>query len=203
MNAIRHFGLLLLMCVAACAKDPAAADGAAKPGGRTGTTSDAPAINAPAQPQDPIGFAGYGSAAFGSNEALLRAAWAGTLQGAGDSVAEVTSCHFLIADPRPAQGRGIAFMFEDRRLVRYDVDTAHYVAPGGIRTGMRVEAVFAAFPGKVQEQSDKYLPGARDLIIVDPAGSNAKLIVDVDADGIVSSWRIGVPPQVDYVEGCG
>ena len=34
-------------------------------------------------------------------------------------------------------------------------------------------------------------------------GSGNKLIVDVGTDGIISGWRVGVPPQVDYVEGCG
>jgi hypothetical protein len=28
------------------------------------------------------------------------------------------------------------------------------------------------------------------------------LLFATDADGRVNEWRIGVPPQVDYVEGC-
>ena len=40
----------------------------------------------------------------------------------------------------------------------------------------------------------------------DPAGGNAVLLFETDAkgpDAKVTSWRIGVPPAIDYVEGCG
>ena len=34
-------------------------------------------------------------------------------------------------------------------------------------------------------------------------GSQAVLVLELGADGKVSAWRVGLPPQVDYVEGCG
>ncbi len=42
----------------------------------------------------------------------------------------------------------------------------------------------------------KYLRVTRD-------GSEAVLLFETDAQGRVEEWRIGLPPQVDYVEGCG
>jgi hypothetical protein len=32
--------------------------------------------------------------------------------------------------------------------------------------------------------------------------SDATLVFEIDADGRVTAWRAGLPPQVDYVEGC-
>ena len=34
------------------------------------------------------------------------------------------------------------------------------------------------------------------------AGIIGVLLFETNAEGNVASWRIGVPPQVDYVEGC-
>ena len=35
-----------------------------------------------------------------------------------------------------------------------------------------------------------------------PDGGNGALVLELDAEGRVDEWRVGVPPQVDYVEGC-
>ena len=40
------------------------------------------------------------------------------------------------------------------------------------------------------------------LRVADPGGGNGALVLELDKDGRVDEWRIGVPPQVDYVEGC-
>ena len=40
------------------------------------------------------------------------------------------------------------------------------------------------------------------LTITAPDGSPAKLVFQVDGVGSVTGWRVGLPPQVDYVEGC-
>jgi len=40
------------------------------------------------------------------------------------------------------------------------------------------------------------------LRVTAPQGTGA-LVFETDAQGRVTRWRAGVPPQVDYVEGCG
>ncbi|TQC57293.1 lectin, partial [Pantoea dispersa] len=35
------------------------------------------------------------------------------------------------------------------------------------------------------------------------AGQSGVLVFETDAAGKVVAWRVGLPPQVDYVEGCG
>jgi hypothetical protein len=45
--------------------------------------------------------------------------------------------------------------------------------------------------------------GALVLIVTSADGGPARLVLEGDTTGRIASWRIGVPPQVFYVEGCG
>lgn len=67
---------------------------------------------------------------------------------------------------------------------------------------MTVAEVRALYPDGLAEQPHKYIPGALSLRHAD-AQSQSALVFDTDANGKVTNWRVGVAPQVDYVEGCG
>ena len=62
--------------------------------------------------------------------------------------------------------------------------------------------LIALYPGRIEERPHKYTGGAAYLRVTEP-GSDAVLLFETGADGVVKSWRVGLPPQVDYVEGCG
>ncbi|HET6396649.1 MAG TPA: hypothetical protein VFF91_07390 [Pseudoxanthomonas sp.] len=143
-------------------------------------------------------FAGFAPVPFGADADALRAAWGAPLAG---QAAEDGGCHYLFPQPRPARGYGTAFMVEGGRFVRMDVDDAGVTAPGGGRVGMQAEAIAALYPGQVEQRPHKYVQGGRYLRVTRP-GSEAVLVFEADAQGRVHEWRIGVPPQVDYVEGC-
>lgn len=165
---------------------------------------EAPPAIAPEVPQydaEVINFEGFGPAKFGVDEEQVRMAWGHPLQ--AGTPAEGASCYYLTMDPTPTGGRGIAFLFEDGGFRRYDVDVPTHVAPGGLVTGMAAEAVEAAFPGRVESQPHKYVEGARYLVVAPEAGGDARLVFETDAAGTIVSWRIGMPPQIHYVEGCG
>ena len=66
---------------------------------------------------------------------------------------------------------------------------------------MTADDVRALYP-KVEAQPHKYDPAGQVLRVADPAGGKGVLVLELDKDGRVDEWRIGVPPQVDYVEGC-
>ena len=56
----------------------------------------------------------------------------------------------------------------------------------------------------VEEQPHKYSEGLY-LRVEDTAGGTGVLLFETDGkgdDAKVTEWRSGVPPQVDYVEGC-
>ena len=159
----------------------------------------------PTPPADPdadaaIGFAGYRGAAFGSDADALRGAYDGALA-AVPPPETPDACHYLMPAATPGAGYATAFMFEGGRLVRIDVPTADVPAPGGLAVGMTADDVLAAYPG-AEEQPHKYVDGGKYLVVTPADGGDARLVFEVDPQGIITEWRIGLAPQVHYVEGC-
>jgi hypothetical protein len=83
-----------------------------------------------------------------------------------------------------------------------DVDSPDIEAPGGGRVGMQARDIQRLYAGHVQAQPHKYVEGGQYLRIPNPDGGSGVVLFETDASGLVTGWRIGEPPQVDYVEGC-
>lgn len=208
------FAAALLLALAACGArdDDRAADAPPFDAGVDQPEEDVPPATAPpgARFPDPglptpapgaIGYAGFGPATFGDPAEAVRMAWGRELAGAES---EPGGCYYLYPLPRPAQGYRLGFMVEGGRFVRVDVDADDLEAPGGGRVGMQADEILQRYgDGAVQQQPHKYLAGGRVLRIADPGGGPGVLLFEVGEDGVVREWRVGVPPQVDYVEGCG
>ena len=200
-----------LLVLAACAKpEPAepAASAAAPATLPTPAPAPAPVPDvappvADAAKNDPavINFEGFGPAKFGTDEEQVRMAWGRPLE--AGTPAEGATCYQMFMDPKPEGGNGILFMFEEGRFVRYDVDVPMHVAPGDFTVGASASDVLAAFQGRVEEQPHKYVQGGRNLVVSPSDGGLARLVFEINPAGFVSAWRIGLPPQVHYVEGCG
>lgn len=142
-------------------------------------------------------YEGYGKTRFGMSAEEVRRHWDGELEGAA---ADAGACYYL--RPKQADGAGWpALMFENGKFVRYDVETIADVAPGGGQVGMSADDIKTAYAGRVEEQPHKYVEGGKNLRIKSNDGASA-IVFETDAGGKVTSWRVGVPPQVDYVEGC-
>jgi len=170
------------------------------------STPPGPQVRPAAQTQGPgptpaagaIGFEGFGPAPFGSDEEAVRQAWGGELDGLprqGDA------CYYLSPPIAPGSGFALAFMVEQGEFVRIDVAREGIGAPGGGEVGMSRGQIEALYPD-LEQRGHKYVEGGRYLRVGDPAGGDGVLVFETGADGIVTAWRIGVPPQVDYVEGC-
>ncbi|CAD0304053.1 lectin [Xanthomonas gardneri] len=151
--------------------------------------------------QDPAALArldGYGDLRLGMEAAQARAAWGGDLRG---EAATDGGCYLL----RPQwadDARRFGFMFEGDHFVRYQTNEPKELAPGGGKVGMTVAQLRALYPDGLIEQPHKYIPSAVTLRFADAAAQSA-LVFETDAQGRVTSWRVGQLPQVDYVEGCG
>ena len=167
------------------------------------TPTPAPVAAVAAGKNDPavINFAGFGPATFGTDEEHVRQAWGRPL--VAGTPAEGSSCYLLTMDPAPEPGKGIRFLFEDGGFARYEINDAQFAAPGDIVVGAQASDVMTKFAGRITEQPAKYLEGAKTLIVTPEDGGDARLMFDVDPAGIVTAWRIGMPPQIYYVEGCG
>lgn len=202
---------LLLACLAGCAeRAPTPADAPAADVAPAAAADDVPPATAPASAtaalrangaivaDGAISFAGFGAARFGATAQAVRDAWGNGLDGTAE---EPGGCHYLLPQARAQGGYGVGFMIEGERFVRIDVDSADIVAPGGGRIGMDAGDIGELY-ASVQQQPHKYVDGARYLRIADPAGGEGVLLFETDAGSRITEWRVGVPPQVDYVEGC-
>ena len=150
-------------------------------------------------PASQASFTGYGDMKLGSTLEQAKTAWAGELQ--ESKPAEGSTCHYLM--PKwVSKASEFGFMVEEGKFVRYDVGTDKEIAPGGGKVGMVVEQLMLLYGGSLQSAPDKYVEGGKVLTITAPDGSPAKLVFQVDGVGSVTGWRVGLPPQVDYVEGC-
>ncbi len=109
---------------------------------------------------------------------------------------------YLLRPQWASDARRFGFMFEGGQLVRFQTSEAKETAPGGGKVGMTLAQLRTLYPDGLTEQPQKYIPGALTLRLPDAVTQTA-LVFETDADGNVSSWRVGKPPQVDYVEGCG
>ncbi|MDQ3228568.1 MAG: lectin [Pseudomonadota bacterium] len=159
----------------------------------------APPLAAPIAPAPDSGdsrFDGYGDMRFGMSAEKTKTAWGGELNGApGDG----DTCYHLSPKWASTQAE-FALMIESGKFVRYSTESNKHTAPGGGKVGMSADEISALYPNRVEEQPHKYTDG-KYLRIKDTAGSNA-LLFETDAGGKVTEWRVGVTPQVDYVEGC-
>ncbi|SON93336.1 conserved exported hypothetical protein [Xanthomonas citri pv. fuscans] len=162
----------------------------------------APAGTFPPHTQpDPAALArmdGYGDLRFGMDASQARAAWGGDLRG---EAATDGGC-YLLRPQWASDARRFGFMFEGGQLVRFQTSEPKETAPGGGKVGMNLAQLRALYPDGLTEQPHKYIPGALTLRLPGAATQTA-LVLETDADGKVASWRVGRPPQVDYVEGCG
>ncbi len=199
--------VMAVTLLSACQRDPAAAPATAEPQTTATATpmAEAPAPTpaaddtaAPAGPVSQASFLGYGDMKLGSTVEEARAAWGGELNGAP---MEGTTCHYLWPKwiTRPAD---FAFMMEDGRFVRYDVGTDKETAPGGGKVGMSVEELQKLYGGALKGAPHKYTQGGQYLSMDAGDVAPTRLVFEVDAAGKVTSWRVGLSPQVEYVEGC-
>jgi hypothetical protein len=158
----------------------------------------APPMTGPMPAEGAITYAGFGPAHWGASEEQVRQAWGKDLQGAPS---EPNGCYYLFPEPRSAGGYRLAFLFEGAKFSRLDVRVPDIAAPGGGRVGMDKAEVHRLYPA-ITEQKHKYVEGGLNLRGMDPAGGQGVVVFEVDPAGKVVAWRVGQPPQVDYVEGC-
>ncbi len=134
-------------------------------------------------------WGGVGDAQFGMDFEEVEDSWPGRFR--GDDSGE---CFYA------ETGRaGAALMFERGRFVRYDVDSPALQAPGGGQVGMEFTEILEVY-GRVERLPHKYTDG--EYLRVESPRGDSVLVFETDPDGVVTAWRIGVEPQVDYVEGC-
>jgi hypothetical protein len=98
---------------------------------------------------------------------------------------------------------GMQLMVEGGRIVRADVTTGRHPTDRGARLGMSEAQVQAVYGESLQVRPHKYDSAGRYLVLGPDAGADSLRIV-FETDGrVVTRYRAGVLPAVEYVEGCG
>ena len=173
------------------------------------TMPSAASLPSPASTQTPMpaadgadaqaSFAGYGDVKFGIAAADMEKAWGGELKTLGKDANQ--SCDFMTPKwtTTPAES---PFMIGDGKFARYGTDSAKYVAPGGGKVGMSEQELQALYHDALQSAPHKYVEGGHTLSMSASGVAPAKLVFETDAAGKATAWRVGLSPQVDYVEGC-
>jgi hypothetical protein len=197
---LRPVVLVLSLTLSACQEPPRNVESSPDPAAAEVRESSSIIAAPEAAPfKGVITFDGLGPAAFGAGQEQVRMAWGRDLD---ELPPEPAGCYYLMPKPSPPDGYRIAFMIEGGRFSRIDVRAEDTIAPGGGRVGMSAEEIQALYSGRIEERAHKYVEGGKYLRIRDEAGGDGVLLFATDAHGRVTEWRIGVPPQVDYVEGC-
>lgn len=165
-----------------------------------GASAAMPAADAPDGDRDLARLDGYGPLRFGMTVDEMRAAWGATLHGAPPDGGP-DACYYLNVVGEGATPY-LAFMLDGGRFVRYDVSNDALLAPGGGRRGMAEAELQALYRGSLQASPHEYVDGGKYLGFDTSGVAPSRLVFETDAQGRVTEWRVGLSPQVDYVEGC-
>ena len=205
MRTLLPMALLGLLAGCTAERAPATNDAANAPSPvETPAPSPVPAPAAAPVPQPDTSdqqatFAGYGDMKFGMASADMEKAWGGELKEVGKDYN--ASCYFLTPMwvKAPAE---LNFMISDGRFARVGTESAKVAAPGGGKVGMTAQALQSLYNDALQSTPHKYVDGGRYLSINASGVAPTKLVFELDAAGKVTEWRVGLLPEVDYVEGC-
>lgn len=147
-----------------------------------------------------------------------RQSWTVTARGLGPlrvgaTVAEARSAlgaDFAAPDSAPgcthvpvtaAPGRVLA-MIVDGRVARIEVKDSAIATSAGARVGDTEARIDSLYSGRVEVQPHKYTDGHYLIIRPEPAADTLRrLIFETDGRRVVE-YRVGMLPQVAWVEGC-
>lgn len=95
---------------------------------------------------------------------------------------------------------GVVWMFADGVLARLDVRSDALATEAGAKVGTTAAELRGLYPDAV-EGPHKYDPEGSTWVVGPSAEPH--YVFELDGKGEVTQWRAGMPPQVDWVEGCG
>lgn len=110
---------------------------------------------------------------------------------------EDDGCYY--ASPEGAH-KGVAFMMSGPRIVRIDVRSSRYATDRGARVGDSEARIKRLYKGEYKVSRHKYFEEGR-YIEVEAGAGRYLLLFETDGKR-VTTYRVGRPEQVGYVEGC-
>ena len=145
--------------------------------------------------QNVLTFAGYSGIKLGMAEAEFLKSQQGNIRQIERLDPEPDACHYAFMKSPD----GMLVMLENRKVMRIG-SMKSLENSLGINPGDDMAAVKTKFPAAERSQH-AYVEAAHELTIWDPA-RKAAFLVEGNDKGKVESVRVGLPPNVHYVEGC-
>jgi hypothetical protein len=106
------------------------------------------------------------------------------------------ACEYVQAGRLPA---GVGVMSNSGLVARVDVDSGRVATAEGARIGTAESRIRELYEGRVTEQPNKSTPGHSLVFTPDP---QHRIIFETDGK-VVTRYRAGRMPEVEWVEKCG
>lgn len=110
-----------------------------------------------------------------------------------------TECSYL---DWPSAPPGVLVMYDGGRIARFDIDSAGLRTAAGAQVGDTEARVDSLYAGRVTTTPHKYTDG-HYLTVTPPRAADSLFRLVFEAEGgKITRYRVGMLPQVQYVEGC-
>lgn len=166
---------------------------------RVSDTANTARLAAPDTMPWTVSLSAYGPIRMGSaRAAVLDALGAPSQEGQGSAPEE---CGYMGIPDGPS-AHAVRLMIVNDTIVRIDVDSLPVATAWGDRVGDSESDVLARHAGHVLVQPHKYTgPEGHYLIVTTPDDTLHRLVFETDGQR-VTTYRAGLRPYVDWVEGC-
>lgn len=146
-----------------------------------------------------VSLSAYGPIRMGSpRAAVLEALGAPPQEGQGAAPEE---CGYMGIPDGPSM-RAVRLMVVNDTVVRVDVDSLPVATAWGDRVGDSERAVLTRHAGHVRVEPHKYTgPEGHYLVVTTPDDTLYRLVFETDGQR-VTTYRAGLRPYVEWVEGC-
>jgi hypothetical protein len=109
------------------------------------------------------------------------------------------SCDYITIDTGSVK---VLVMVVDQKMARFDVRDASIATDRGARVGDSERRIDSLYAGLVKRMPHKYTEGSY-LIVTPPSSADSMIRLLFESDGhVVTQYRIGRMPEVEWVEGC-
>ena len=141
---------------------------------------------------------GYGPIAIGMTIPEASKALGVELKYPQDIDIKNEPCYYVYPNGKPDL---IGFMIEKSIITRVDVSSKGYYTDSGIQIGDKEAEIFKKYPQKkISEKIHPYLGKDGKYIMINTSEKN-RIIFETE-QGTIISFRVGIIPSVDYIEGC-
>ena len=165
----------------------------------TTTSSTTLPVNPNLSTSDTVTTGGLGPVRIGMNpqEANIAAGYGLALDNFVDDI-----CYYLSTEPVL---NDVGFMVSEGTISRVDVFAGSDVTTrSGAKIGMTESQIVGLFGDRIETRSHPYVSGGKYLVFVpvDAEDLNFRVIFETSTSGVVTSYRAGRLPEVNWIEGC-